>query len=139
MECEFNCSQKINLNVTDLDISTYDEYSARWRESKIKQEIKHLFEEGRASFSALELIEGLTKVIPEEATFMGIYPNYLENRTILLHVFLFPDMPNLIGKGKWMKIEGNELSSHLRGVIPGPNHEIIDDLYRSLYSGREKD
>ena len=81
---------------------------------------------------------GIT-VNPEEATFMGIYPNYLENRTILLHVFLFPEMPDLRGKGMWMKIEATQMSSHLKGVIPGPNHEIIDDLYRSLYSGREKD
>ena len=86
MECEFTCAQKINLNVTDLDISTYDEYTARWRESKIKQEIKHLFEEGRVSFSALELIEGLTKVIPEEALF-GILQDIINNKSFTINLF----------------------------------------------------
>lgn len=86
MECEFNCSQKINLNVTDLDISTYDEYTARWRETKIKQDIKRLFEEGRGSFSALDLIEGLTKVIPEEALF-GILKDIINNKSFPIKVF----------------------------------------------------
>jgi 8-oxo-dGTP diphosphatase len=76
------------------------------------------------------------RVDPAKARFMGIYPNHLENRTILLNVFLFPETTNLEGKGEWMRIEVGTLSSHLRGIIPGPNHEIIDDLYRSLYSER---
>ena len=86
MECEFKCSQQINLNVTDLDISTYDEYTARWRETKIKQDIKRLFEEGRGSFSALDLIEGLTKVIPEEAVF-GILKDIINNKSFPIKVF----------------------------------------------------
>jgi 8-oxo-dGTP diphosphatase len=79
------------------------------------------------------------RVEPKDATFMGIYPNYLEKRTILLNVFLFADPSSLDHKGQWMKIDGGGLSSHLRGIIPTPNHEIIDDLYRSLYISCYKD
>jgi mutator protein MutT len=73
-------------------------------------------------------------VRPTEARLMGIYSNLLPAKTILLNVFLFPDQPSLSGKGRWLKINAEELSSPYTGQIPGPNHQIIDDLYRSLYS-----
>lgn len=74
------------------------------------------------------------KVNPDEAQFMGIYSNFLASKTILLNVFLFPDQTSLQGKGKWLEITKDKLSSPYQGQIPGPNHLIIDDLYRSLYS-----
>lgn len=73
-------------------------------------------------------------VKPEEGKLMGIYTNHVNDRTILLNVFLFPDQPSLAGRGKWLKIEKEGLSSQYSGQIPGPNHQIIDDLFRSLYS-----
>lgn len=69
-----------------------------------------------------------------QANFMGIYPNELPGRTILLNVFLFPDQDSLAGKGKWLEISRENLSQPYAGQIPGPNHQIIDDLYRWLYS-----
>ncbi len=71
---------------------------------------------------------------PAEARLMGIYPNLHPSRTILLNVFLFPDQPALAGKGRWLEITKEALSSPYIGQIPGPNHQMIDDLYRSLYS-----
>jgi mutator protein MutT len=70
----------------------------------------------------------------EESEFMGIYINSLASKTILLNVFLFPDQASLNGKGKWLEITKESLSRPLQGQIPGPNHQMIDDLYRSLYS-----
>lgn len=69
-----------------------------------------------------------------DGQFMGIYSNPLQGRTILLNVFLFPDQSSLAGKGHWLDITKEQLSSPYTGKIPGPNHQIIDDLYRSLYS-----
>lgn len=74
------------------------------------------------------------KVNPDEGKLMGIYTNPLEGRTILLNVFLFPDQTSLKGRGEWLKIDKEQLSSPYKGKIPGPNHQIIDDLFRSLYS-----
>jgi mutator protein MutT len=74
------------------------------------------------------------KVNQVEGKLMGIYSNPLPERTILLNVYLFPDQSTLIGKGKWLEITAETLSSPYIGQIPGPNHQIIDDLYRSLYS-----
>lgn len=76
---------------------------------------------------------GIT-IYEREAILMGIYPNELPGRTILLNVFLFPDQPSLAGKGRWLEIKNPELSRPYVGQIPEPNHQIIDDLYRSLYS-----
>lgn len=73
-------------------------------------------------------------VRPAEARLMGIYSNLSPAKTILLNVFLFPDQPSLAGKGNWLEISGELLSSPYQGQIPAPNHQIIDDLYRSLYS-----
>lgn len=74
------------------------------------------------------------EIKPVEGRLMGIYTNPLHGRVILLNVFLFPDQVALAGKGKWLRIEKETLSSVYAGQIPSPNHQMIDDLYRSLYS-----
>lgn len=73
-------------------------------------------------------------VDPTSAKLMGIYSNLLPDKTIMLNLFLFPDQSSLESKGKWLEINGEELSSPYIGQIPGPNHQMIDDLYRALYS-----
>lgn len=72
------------------------------------------------------------KVDPSAAKFMGTYINEFPNRTILLNVFLFPPTADLKGKGEWLSISSEKLSSLYEGKIPGPNHRIIDDLFQSL-------
>lgn len=74
-------------------------------------------------------------VIPEKAIFMGIYRRELPGKTILLYLHLFPDHEGLEGKGHWLRIEKENLSSVHSGKIPPPNHRMIDDLYRYLYDG----
>ena len=74
------------------------------------------------------------KVPANDGKFMGTYANEFPGKTILLYVFLFPDQEALEGKGQWLVID-ETLSSHYAGTIPGPNHRIIDDLYRALYDG----
>lgn len=73
-------------------------------------------------------------VKPEDATFMGTYQNVHSSRTILLYIFLFPDYPALAGKGQWLNITRERLSAPYEGLIPGPNHKIIDDLFLALLS-----
>jgi mutator protein MutT len=75
---------------------------------------------------------GIT-IAPSEGKFMGIYPNYLSGRVILLNVFLFPDQLSLQGKGEWLKINKGQLSEPFKGKIPLPNHQMIDDLFQSIY------
>lgn len=77
---------------------------------------------------------GIT-ISAESGRFMGTYPVRRPDKTILLNVFLFPDNNQLNDKGHWLKVESTQLSSPYQGKIPYPNHQMIDDLYRALYSG----
>ncbi len=76
------------------------------------------------------------KIDPAQGRLMGLYSHQLADRNIILNVFLFPDQESLKGKGEWLIINRKDLSNSYLGKIPYPNHQIIDDLFRSLYSGR---
>jgi len=71
---------------------------------------------------------------PEDGKFMGTYHNEFSTKSILLYVFLFPHTPALKDKGQWLTITQPELSSSFKGLIPPPNHKIIDDLFLALLS-----
>ncbi len=43
--CDYKCSPSINIVELELDNSTYDQFSAKWRISKMKERIRKLFEE----------------------------------------------------------------------------------------------
>lgn len=71
---------------------------------------------------------------PEEAKFMGTYHNENPKKTVLLYIFLFPQTAALENKGQWLSISRADLSSPFKGLIPSPNHKIIDDLFLALLS-----
>lgn len=72
------------------------------------------------------------KISPDDGKFMGIYSNPIQHKTILLYVFLFPNTPLLDGKGQWLSLIEDDLSQIYQGLIPGPNHKIMDDLFKAL-------
>lgn len=74
-----------------------------------------------------------------EAKLMGTYSNIYSSRTILLYVFLFPESADLAGRGQWLRIDRQNMSSKYKDLIPGPNHQMIDDLYRHLYDAAKDD
>ena len=74
------------------------------------------------------------KIQEQDGVFMGTYQNELPGKMFLLYVFLFPNTPALQDKGQWLTINHPELSSNLKGLIPAPNHIIIDDLFLALIS-----
>jgi hypothetical protein len=47
-ECPYTCAKPVDLKEIlakkEVDMSTYDEYAMRWRESQLKELLKHLFE-----------------------------------------------------------------------------------------------
>ncbi len=43
--CEYQCKPQIEIKEDDLDDSTYDEFSARWRVHRVKERFKILFSE----------------------------------------------------------------------------------------------
>ena len=70
---------------------------------------------------------------PLKSRFMGTYSRELPGKTILLYVYLIDQINELASKGHWLKIKNPELSKPYLGKIPGPNHQIIDELYHHLY------
>lgn len=72
------------------------------------------------------------KISPDEGKFMGLYSNPVQDKTILLYVFLFPKTPLLDGRGQWLSLRQDELSQTYLGQIPGPNHQIMDELFKAL-------
>jgi mutator protein MutT len=73
-------------------------------------------------------------ILPEDSKFMGTYHNEHPDKTVLLYVFLFPRTLALEGKGEWLHIKLPLLSASFKGLIPYPNHKIIDDLFLALLS-----
>lgn len=73
------------------------------------------------------------EILHSTGVFFGTFTRELPEKTILLYVHLFPAHPGLDQKGVWLPIESGTLSVPHEGKIPGPNHRIIDDLYRYLY------
>ena len=73
------------------------------------------------------------KIDFSEAMLLGLYENLTATKRIILYPFLTEAHPLLETKGEWLTIDFKELSEHLRGKIPHPNHQIIDDLCRYLY------
>ena len=72
------------------------------------------------------------KISPDDGKFMGLYSNPVQDKTILLYVFLFPKTPLLDGRGQWLSLRQDELSQPFQGQIPGPNHQIMDELFKAL-------
>ena len=44
IECPYTCEKKVDVEHIKVDMSTYDEYSVRWRELQIKNILKRVFE-----------------------------------------------------------------------------------------------
>ncbi len=63
---------------------------------------------------------------------MGIYSNHFKNKNVVLYVFISRSYDLLNSKGVWLKVEKQGKSSPYFGKIPGPNHQIIDDLFLHL-------
>lgn len=77
---------------------------------------------------------GIT-ISAEDHHFFGDYTLDFGEKKIILYIFLFPNYKELEGRGEWLTITPEDLSSPYQGKIPPPNHQIIDDLFKSLYSG----
>jgi mutator protein MutT len=72
-------------------------------------------------------------VDPTCARLMGTYNRELPGKNVLLYVFIVDKVDELSDKGHWLEIRKPNLSSNYLGKIPGPNHQIIDDLFHHLY------
>ena len=64
--CSYECKKPVGLE-EETDISTYDEFSARWHEASLKKAIRRLFEENEQPMFRLDDIEKMFSSIPRIA------------------------------------------------------------------------
>jgi hypothetical protein len=71
MSCAFDCvpNLKDKIKIDETDTITYDDYTARFRETQIKQRLKDTFENGKSLMIHIELIKEFFPEFPEEALF----------------------------------------------------------------------
>ncbi len=63
-QCDYTCGNKVEIDMTDLDTSTYDEYAAAWHESKLKQVIRKIFQGDGGIETPYFTLEYLHKFVP---------------------------------------------------------------------------
>ena len=76
--CDYTCRPQIDIRRIDIDDSSYDEYSARWRIHQLKDLIRKLFE--RQTFYATEDIWDLFKEINRDVV-VGFLQEIVNNKT----------------------------------------------------------
>lgn len=65
--CEYDCAKRVDIDMNNLDTSTYDEFAVRWRESELKTVIKKLFKERKQPIFQLAEILEMMSAVPERA------------------------------------------------------------------------
>ena len=64
--CDYECAVKVDINMNDLDITTYDDYAVRWRESELKTAIRKLFlQREQPVFQLAEILEQFSAIPPK--------------------------------------------------------------------------
>jgi hypothetical protein len=83
--CDYKCIPELNMDGLKEDISTYDEYAARWTESKVKNAIRRLFEEKQQPMIQAGDLLDIFNNIPQRAI-AAIISEIVENKTFRVNV-----------------------------------------------------
>lgn len=61
--CDYTCAKPINVGEGPMDVSTYDEYAVKWRETQLKSALRQIFEvEKQPQFQLDEILDTLSGV-----------------------------------------------------------------------------
>ena len=83
--CEYTCANPVSKGSEQEDLSTYDEYAVKWRESELKTAIRKLFEEGeQPEFQIADILDAMSDV-PHRAI-SGLLADIVGNRAFRLRV-----------------------------------------------------
>lgn len=83
--CEYTCAKPIDVAASGLDLSTYDEYAVKWRESELKATIRRLFEvEKQPEFQLDDILEAMSGV-PQRAV-SGLLSDIVGNQSFRIRV-----------------------------------------------------
>jgi hypothetical protein len=83
--CEYTCAKPIDSAASGVDLSTYDEYAVKWRESELKATIRRLFEvEKQPEFQLDDILEAMSGV-PQRAV-SGLLSDIVGNQSFRIRV-----------------------------------------------------
>lgn len=67
--CDYTCAKPIEIDSQELDLSTYDEYAIKWRESQLKQAVRKLFETSeQPAFQLEDILDAMDNVPPKSVS-----------------------------------------------------------------------
>jgi hypothetical protein len=83
--CDYQCAKQVDINMDDLDITTYDDFAVRWRESELKTAIRRLFQDREQPVFQLEEILEMMSAVPARAI-SGLLSEIVGNQSFRLKV-----------------------------------------------------
>ena len=83
--CEYDCAKPVDVDEADLDMSTYDEFAVRWRESELKTAIRKLFEKRKQPIFQLAEILDMMSAVPARAI-SGLLSEIVGNQSFRLKI-----------------------------------------------------
>ena len=91
MECPYTCAKPVDLKAildkNEVDMSTYDEYAMRWRESQIKEIMKRLFEaEDQPNIQMDALFDALREAGIPEVAIRVLLGNIVDNKSFRIFI-----------------------------------------------------
>jgi hypothetical protein len=83
--CDYTCAKPIPVGEGPVDLSTYDEYAVKWRETQLKSTIREIFEkEKQPQFQLDEILDAMSGV-PQRAI-SGLLSDIVGNRSFRVRV-----------------------------------------------------
>jgi len=83
--CDYVCKIPAKLNADTDDVSTYDEYAAKWHESQLKSAIKKMFVETGQPMFTLETIMENFSAVPQRAI-SSLLMEIVGNQSFILEI-----------------------------------------------------
>jgi hypothetical protein len=83
--CEYECAKPIEMSDDKMDLSTYDDFAVRWRESELKAAIRKLFEKREQPVFQLPEILDMMSAVPARAI-SGLLSDIVGNQSFRLTI-----------------------------------------------------
>jgi len=83
--CEYKCANEVPIPEDGLDMTTYDDFAVRWRESELKSVIKRIFQKNDQPVFQLQDILKMMSAVPPKAI-SGLLADVVGNQSFRLRV-----------------------------------------------------
>jgi len=83
--CEYECAKPVEVNEEQMDMTTYDEFAVRWRESELKVAIRKLFSKREQPVFQLPEILDMMSAVPARAI-SGLLSDIVGNQSFRLNI-----------------------------------------------------